>query len=297
MKQKNQLIERSQRIFLVENPADCHFDIECYAAGTTVCYDDLNTNYLIFCQSGYARITSTLFHDEILCAGEIMFVPCQCECVGIALSDVSLLVHKFNNTVCCSEKCILSFLYSHRHMDTKTYCCKLTAPDSLQALMNSIVSYINDQTHDASLWYLKHKELIWVFTRYFSIEELCSFFHPMIDNEIPFKSLVLAHYRKAEYTDTLAEMCGYQLHTFRRKFKEEFGTSAHKWLTLKRAELVQHRLSLDYLSFSDIITEFHFSSPQQFNRFCKDNLGDAPQNLRRKYADEANKADLSKNNN
>lgn len=43
--------------------------------GAIVNNDDANINYLIFCQSGHAKITSTLFHDEILCAGEVMFVP------------------------------------------------------------------------------------------------------------------------------------------------------------------------------------------------------------------------------
>lgn len=97
-----------------------------------------------------------------------MFVPRQSECTGTALSDVTLFVHKFNNTVCNAENCILSYLYNHRHTDKKIYCRKLTAPDSLQGLMNSVESYISDETHDLPIWHLKHKELVWWFTRYFA---------------------------------------------------------------------------------------------------------------------------------
>ena len=43
---------------------------------------------------------------------------------GVALSDVTLLVHKFNNTVCQTENCILSYLYSHKNIDSKIYCCQ-----------------------------------------------------------------------------------------------------------------------------------------------------------------------------
>lgn len=46
---------------------------------------------------------------------------------------------------------------------------------------------------------------------------------------------------------------------------------------------------MDYIPFSDIITEFNFSSAKQFNRFCKDNLHDIPSNLRNKYAIESKK--------
>lgn len=78
-----------------ETPTDCHFEQKSFPVGSTVHNDDANINYLIYSQSGHARITSTLFHDEILCAEEIMFVPRMSECFGTALSDVTLLVHKF----------------------------------------------------------------------------------------------------------------------------------------------------------------------------------------------------------
>lgn len=266
-----------------EIPTDCHFELKTFTKGTMVHNDDSNINYLIYCQSGHARITSTLFHDEILCAGEIMFVPRQSECTGTALSDVTLLVHKFNNTVCCSEKCILSYLYNHRHIDSKIYCCKLTAPKSLQTLMNGITLYIDDETHDLHIWHLKHKELIWVFTRYYSVEELRSFFHPMTDEQVPFKSLVLTHYRKANDAKELANLCGYSVHTFRRTFKEEFGMAVHQWLIQKRAEHIKHQLSLPYIPLVDIMDAFNFSSPQHLSHFCKKHLGDSPTNLRKKF--------------
>lgn len=275
------MIHNRKPPFCDENPIDCHFDVKDYSAGATVHNDDTNVNYLIFCCGGHARITSTLFHDEILCAGEVMFVPRGSECSGVALSDVTLLVHKFNNTVCNAEKCILAFLYSHRHYNAKIYCCKLTIPEPLQTFINGIISYITDETHDADLWELKHKELIWVFTRYYDAEELRSFFHPMTNEQIPFKSLVMTHYRKANNTEELAELCGYGVHTFRRIFKNEFNVPVYRWLIQKRAEHIKYRLSMPYIPLSDIIDEFNFSSPQHFNSFCKQYLGDTPGNLRK----------------
>lgn len=267
--------------FCDENPIDCHFEVKSYPAGETVRNDDSNINYLIFCRSGHARISSTLFHDEILCAGEVIFVPRGSECSGVALSDVTLLMHKFNNTVCQHEKCILAYLYSHRHVRSKIYCCKLTVPESLQILISGIISYLTDETHDNDLWKLKHKELIWGFTRYYEPEELQSFFHPMTDEQVPFRNLVLTHYRKANNTEELAELCGYGVHTFRRIFKNEFGTPVYRWLIQKRAEHIKYRLSMSYIPLSDIIDEFNFSSAQHFNSFCKQYLGDTPGNLRK----------------
>lgn len=147
--------------------------------------------------------------------------------------------------------------------------------------MTGIVSYLTDETHDTDLWKLKHKELIWVFTRYYDVEELRSFFHPMTDEQVPFRNLVLTHYRKANNTEELAELCGYGVHTFRRIFKNEFATPVYRWLIQKRAEHIKYRLSMSYIPLSDIIDEFNFSSAQHFNSFCKQYLGDTPGNLRR----------------
>lgn len=269
-----------------ENPQGCSFQTFFYEKGSERSSIGIEQHVLIFCQSGHIRITSNLFAEEYLCAGEILFIPRGSDYHGVAQSDTMLLIHYFNNTVCHIENCILAFLYTHKHVEPqagKTYFYgKLTACGQLSHLMEGVNGYIDDATHEPALWGLKHKELIWLFTKYYSPEELRLFFHPMTDEDVPFKSLVLAHYRKAEYTDKLAEMCGYPLHTFRRIFKKEFGVSVHRWLTMKRAEHIQYRLKFDYIPLSDIIAEFHFSSPQQFTRFCKDNLGDSPLNLRAK---------------
>lgn len=281
----------------LESPTGCYFQTAFYPKGSERFSNGQEQHLLIFCQKGHIRISSNLFNEEFLCAGEILFVPRGSDYHGVALSDVTLLIHYFNNTVCHVENCILAFLYTHKqieHKEDKTYYySKLTACGQLSHLLEGVDGYLSDKTHEPALWRLKHKELIWLLTKYYSSDELRLFFHPMTDEEVPFKSLVLAHYRKAEYTDKLAEMCGYNLHTFRRIFKEAFGISAHKWLTSKRAELIKYRLSLDFIPFSDIIQEFHFSSHQQFNRFCKDNLGNSPLNLREEYINETKSNDAN----
>lgn len=268
-----------------ENPSGCSFRFIRYEQGIERTSYGLEQHALLFCQSGHIRLSSNLFQEEYLCAGEILFIPRGSDYHGMALSDTTLLIHYFNNTVCHIENCILSFLYTHKHIEPqagKTYFySKLSACGQLAHIMDGVGGYLKDNKHEPALWGLKHKELIWLFTKYYTPEELRLFFHPMLDDDIPFKSLVLTHYRKAEFTDTLAEMCSYGLYTFRRVFKKEFGISPYKWLTMKRAEHIRHRLSLPYIPFADIIEEFHFSSAGHFSNFCKQSLGDTPTNLRK----------------
>ena len=110
---------------------------------------------------------------------------------------------------------------------------------------------------------------------------LLAFFHPMTSEQVPFRNLVLTHYRKANNTEELAGLCGYGIHTFRRVFKKEFDIPVYQWLIKKRAENIRYRLSQSFVPLTDIIDEFNFSSAQHFSSFCKQYLGDTPGNLRK----------------
>lgn len=248
--------------------------------------EDYNTNYIIFCQEGSICFTSNLFQEITLYMGEILFLPRMVDCQRRVLKDSRIVVHTFNNTVCRPEECILNYLYSHKkkqdNSENMLLCYKLSANKAIFTFMQSICHYIEDGIANLFLWHLKHKEFMRLFSHYYKIDELQAFFYQMTSDSIPFKSLVLSHYQKAGNTQELADLCGYGITTFRRIFKEEFGISVYQWLIEKRSEHILYRLSFPYIPFKDIMEEFNFSSPQQFNRFCKTNLGDSPTNLRKK---------------
>lgn len=269
-----------------ETPDNCNFLSRCFSPGERFSNTEKGMNYIVYCQEGKVHLTSTLFREEILQSGEILFLPRTTDCQGEILEETRVIVHTFNNTVCRPENCILNYLYTHKtRIDegkTRGYCCKLPAHEVIITFMQSVSHYLTDSTGDIPLWHLKHKELIRLFSRYYGAEELQSFFYPMTGEEVPFKSLVLAHYMKAHDTQEFADLCGYGVITFRRIFKEEFGVSVYQWLIQKHSEHILYRLSFPYIPFRDIMEEFNFSSPQQFNRFCKANLGDSPTNLRKK---------------
>lgn len=268
-----------------EQPTDCIFRFAEYHQGETFNHGYEDAHYIVYCSQGVTRLRSNLFAEEFIYGGEILFLPRMADCRGEVMDDSHVIIHIFNNSVCTPENCILSYLYKHNRKTehTVTYRCKLLSHKALDTFMGSISQYLNDETETPQLWRMKHRELVYLLCRYYKPNELQAFFHPMIGENIPFKNLVLSHYRKAHQTVDLAELCGYSLPTFRRIFKEVFGTTTYQWLIQKRAGHVQHRLSTPHIPFADIIEEFHFSSSQQFNRFCKANLGDTPSHLRQQY--------------
>ena len=278
------MLQKYNNPFCSEKPSNCIFRLAEYKQEKVFHHEKTEEHTLIFCQKGGMRITSNLFAEEVLCEGEVIFLPRMNSYGGTVLCDTVLLIHEFNNTVCHPEQCILAYLYTYKRSQESSsfYHCKLVACESLITFLNTTILYIRDGQSDPSVWIIKHMELIWIFTHYYSNKELYSFFYPIMDEQIPFKSLVLAHYRKANKSKELASLCGYGIYTFHRTFKKEFGISVHQWLIKKRAENIKYRLSQTFISLTDIMDEFNFSSPQHFSHFCKKHLGDTPKSLRQK---------------
>lgn len=267
-----------------EHPTDCIFRFAEYHQGEIFNHGYEDAHYIVYCRKGITRLQSNLFKEEFIYGGEILFLPRMADCRGEVMEDSHVIIHTFNNSVCTPEHCILSYLYKHngKPENAVSYCCKLLSHKALETFMESISQYLIDETETTQLWRMKHRELIYLLCRYYKPAELQAFFHPMIGEDVPFKNLVLSHYRKAHQTKDLAEQCGYSLPTFRRIFKDVFNMPPYQWLMKKRAEHLLHRLSSPHITFADIIEEFNFSSSQQFNRFCKVNLGDTPSNIRQR---------------
>lgn len=268
-----------------ENPDGCRFMQVDYDTNEVFTIRHASMNHLMYCEKGSVRISSNLFKEEIIHEGEILFLPRVSDYRGEATENTRFVIHLFNHTVCRPEDCILSYLYTHRkrnNPDRIGYQCHLNGFQAIRTFMESITNYLADGTGDTFLWNLKHKELIRMLCRYYPPATLQSFFHPLTDEDVPFKSLVMSHYQQAKTAKELAEICGYGIETFRRLFNEEFHTPIYQWLLKKKAELVLFRLSIPHVSIKEIIQEMDFNSPQHFNRFCKSNLGDTPGRLQEK---------------
>ena len=268
-----------------ENPDGCSFRFMDYRMSETFSIYHASMNYLMYCEKGSVRISSNLFAEEIIHEGELLFLPRISDYRGVAIEDTHFIVHQFNHAVCRPEGCILSYLFTHRRRnnpDEIRYQCHLTCNRMVSAFMNCITLYLEEGAGDSLLWALKHKELIRMLCSCYPPMTLQAFFHPLTDEDVPFKSLVFSHYQRAKTAKELAEICGYSIETFRRLFNQEFQVPVYQWLQKRKAELVLYRLSIPHVSIKEIIQELNFTSPQQFNKFCKTNLGDTPGKLQEK---------------
>ena len=82
--------------------------------------------------------------------------------------------------------------------------------------------------------------------------------------------------------EQLADKCGMEYGSFRRKVKKMTGYTAKEWVIKERAKDVEHYLKNTNLTLTEVAFTTGFASTSNLNDFCKAYLLDTPGEIRRK---------------
>jgi len=80
--------------------------------------------------------------------------------------------------------------------------------------------------------------------------------------------------------EAFAKLCGRSLSSFKREFREYYGSSPGCWLLDRRLECSAHLLSATNMSITEIVFECGFEQPSHFSRTFKEKFGQTPSEYR-----------------
>ena len=147
--------------------------------------------------------------------------------------------------------------------------------DFVRSVLNLFHS---DLKHDPDLLQLKVKELLIYLTSQ----------HPEIVNLLlqdaqPIKrdlvEIMEANFLKYASLEEFAYMSGRSLATFKRDFKEVFGTTPARWLKDKRLEYAKYLLSHTGLNVTDVYGQVGFANYSHFSKAFKNHFGYSPSKI------------------
>ncbi len=154
-----------------------------------------------------------------------------------------------------------------------------------EALDNFIIlltQYVKDGISLSDICEMKVQELFSLFRYYYTRKDLIELFYPLICNTDEFRRKVMENYRKVSGAGELMAACGLKRTSFERKFKQEFGMSAHQWILKKKAEVVRESLADPDLTIEEVRLRHNFNSATHFVRFCRQQFNDTPSEFRKK---------------
>lgn len=156
---------------------------------------------------------------------------------------------------------------------------------SLEASFCKLLTLFADSFYfpylNAAYYELKLGEIIYLIQRFFTEEQRVRFFSSLIDSDFVFSDFVINNYKQVTFVRELAELSGYSLQGFEKRFKKVFCKIPSEWLRDQKKTNISKDLFYTNKTLKQIGFEYGFYSPAHFNNYCKSVFGKSPGEMRK----------------
>ena len=166
------------------------------------------------------------------------------------------------------------------HMSHQSVVYSLPIKASISRYLDNLSILISSGIRCRYYYSLKQQELFFYFREYYAINELFSFFSPLLNGDSEFTELVYKNYESAKTIAELAKITHYSVSGFKKRFIKVFGVSPHYWILEEKTKKIYKEITCTQKPFKEISMQYHFYSISHFNRFCKKAYGITPAKLR-----------------
>lgn len=241
---------------------------------------NVDRSVIVFLLKGEALLTCNNHKDKIQKTGEMILLPRNSCCYIKVLEESTIISCSFvQNIDFCSR---FSFKHLGEFLPEKFIYdfMKLPMKERIMQYLSLLKDCLDDGLSCVHFHEMKEKELFLILRAYYSKEELAAFFYPLLGKDMDFKEFVLLNYLSIADLQEFAQLGNLSVDTFKRRFKEVFGETAHKWIIQRKSELIYRDIIMTDKSFADIALDYKISSQAYLSTFCKQHFGKSPQELR-----------------
>lgn len=241
---------------------------------------EIKANHLIFILSGEVSITKDSKEETRVRAGEFIFIPLSSHYTGTVIQPGTYIsLSFFHDTISLCDKHMLSS-YLDKVQTTPLCFEPLSVRAPLDMFLHLLESYLQAGVNCKHLHELKERELFIIFRTAYTKSEIIQLLYPIMGIEVDFKAAVLQHKDRVRSKQELAELLGMSGSELHRKFTQEFGETVQSWLQKQKNKEILSRLNYDFISIKEVAYELGFGSAAGFNKYCKNNFGCSPSELR-----------------
>lgn len=252
-----------------------------------VCHKDeynvektLSIGEIFFVLKGSFELSYDHFFDRRINSGEILFIPPGCHFKAKVSNGMSGFVFRMKDELSIHENRAFHQLVN-KMGDFSYDLHRLEIKFPLVAFLEDLKINIEYGLRSEAYLTLKCNELFFLLQSYYSSEKLAEFFYPILGKDPAFKHFILKNYRNVKTIKELAELYGYSVSHFDKKFKEVFNSSAYQWIQKQKVNLLYYEISRTDKPIRQIAQEQQFKSSTQFNDYCKKHFGYPPGKMRK----------------
>lgn len=239
----------------------------------------LKDNEIIFIKEGRLSISLDRRSHKGIPAGQMIFLPCECNCSISYEEETFLLVFRLRNRIQLCDR--LGIMQLPKNKSEKDFFI-IDANDMLFGFFSTMEAYLSDGLKCYYFLESKINELFILMRGYYEKEKLSGFFAPLLNGDTDFSLFVLRNHHKVKTVQQLAALSCYSYSAFTKRFRKAFGVSPYKWIKEQKSKQIFHQINTTDKPLKKICTEYGFSSLSQFNDYCKANFGLPPAKIRKK---------------
>jgi AraC-like DNA-binding protein len=241
------------------------------------------SNHLVFLLSGELSVQYNEFHPIRIKSGELFLLPKSTQYAMVSLSPSHQMVCSFDSLSSIHNK--LRFRnYTAMLPQMQFSFAALPIHPVLRQYLLIFIEYMKNGIDSELICKLKFQELFLLLEGLYNKEEMAGLFYPILGQSLDFKNRVMQYFSHVNNVDELSRKMGMGRANFDMKFKKEFGMTPLQWILKEKAKHVYFSLSEPENTLNDIMNKYNFNSFTHLNRFCKQQFGCSPSELRKRLS-------------
>jgi AraC-like DNA-binding protein len=236
---------------------------------------------IVFLMKGKISLSCGFAVDKPVSMGNIFILPKGENYTIRYLEESRILFFHIQDD---NELCIRLKDYLHKfHIKNEDKCCdgmtlKINMP--IQSILDTFRLNFEEGMKCQIYLHTVIDQLLMVICSYYPPEDVAKFFLPAFSRDTLFRMTVIRQKDSFFKENKLAALFNMSPSAFYKNFRQAFGTSPKTWIKEERKKKILSELRTTDRSLSEISYECGFSSPAQFYKFCKNELGNTPTSIR-----------------
>lgn len=219
---------------------------------------------------------------QLVTKNELFFISRFHKCNIRAVDDAQIIIHACNIIAPHFHNRIIEYLGEVSINEIQPIEVLPISP-LMTSYLNLLVDYMKIRTEIPDLHHAKEYELFALFRLNYSKNQIASIFRDALSKELQFFVTVMKHYKVCRTAKELAVSCGYNINIFNQLFKNNFqGNTPYQWLQKQTSCEIEYKLKETNQPIKEIMLEYNFKTFSHFTTYCKRNIGNAPNEVRKK---------------
>lgn len=235
-------------------------------------------NYLIFMLEGSAVVDCGEYSRNFV-EGDIFLIPkfvearfvatSKCKVISCVYDSLETLCSKFNLTTYWANCGKINYDFR-----------PVAIHPRMRDFLDQLTYFLEQGVKCKHYHLLKMQEMFFIFRWLYTGEQIIQLFYPITGQISDFWTFVMKNYTKVQDVKQFAGLAGMSRTNFEVAFKKEFNMSVKQWMLKQKAKHIKAYMSTPNVCINDVIFKFDFNSPTHFTRFCKNQFGCTPSEMK-----------------